>query len=59
MRGNESKEQGQQWYEEETVLRAVLEAHWQEESPATAKVTEVADEVVWEPELRPDYAVAP
>lgn len=45
MSGNKTEEERKEWCEEERNLRAELEELWQEESPATAKVTDVADEV--------------
>lgn len=54
MSGNKTEEERKEWCEEERNLRAELEELWQEESPATAKVTHVADEVDGELGTRPD-----
>lgn len=52
MSGNKDEEDNKHRCEEEKNLRAELKEVWQEESPATAKVTERAEEVDGKIKLR-------
>lgn len=54
MKGTTQQHPDEDLPEEERKLRAELEEIWQEESPETAKVTDLADEVDGELGTRPE-----